>query len=513
MKKEILINSTEYETRVGIIEDDKLVELQVERSDSDRMVGDIYKGVIKTVLPGMQAAFVDIGMPKAAYLHSSDIGKDYGSEYADDDEFEDEEAPAEIVRKKRREGIEKVLKKNQEVLIQIIKEPISTKGPRVATEISIPGRYLVLVPDDDHIRMSKRINNWNEKKRLRKILAPLRPEGFGLIVRTESEGKEESDFRKDVKRLLRLWGQLKKKADQTKAPALIHKEAEMVVSMIRDVFTDDVERVIVDNKADYKKIVSYARQVSSHLKTRVEYYKGEHPLFDLYNLEPEIEKMLERKVWIKKGAYLIIDQTEAMVTIDINTGRYVGSTDQESTIFKTNLESAREIARQIRLRDIGGLIICDFIDMYNRDNRRRLYEEFKNCFKNDRAKRAINPVTEFGIIEMTRERVRQSHLHSLMEPCSYCSGLGRVLSKETMATKIERWFLRAKADHKYNKFHLAINPVLAEIMADNGSNRVNMIMKIQKYQINVIRDTTIPLQEYKVFDAESNDDITDKYKV
>jgi len=511
MKKEILINTTEYETRVAILEDDKLVELQVERSDTDRMVGNIYKGIIKTVLPGMQAAFVDIGMPKAAYLHSSDIGKQYHHDY--DDEFYEEEAPADIIRKKRRETIEAVLKKDQEVLIQVIKEPISTKGPRVATEISIPGRFVVLVPDDDHIRVSKRISNWNEKKRLRKLVSSLRPEGFGLIIRTEAEGKSESDFRSDIKRLLKLWGKLKKKADQSPAPALIHKEAELIISMIRDIFTDDVERVIVDNKEDYKKVVSFARQVASNLKSRVELYKGEHPLFDLYNLEPEIERMLERKVWIKKGAYLIIDQTEAMVTIDVNTGRFVGSTDQESTIFRTNLEAAKEIARQIRLRDIGGLIICDFIDMYNRENRRRLYEEFKNCFRNDRAKRAINPVTEFGLIEMTRERVRPSHLHAVSEPCPYCSGLGRVLSKETMATKIERWFMRARADRKFTKFHLAINPLLAETLTDNGHNRITRLMKIYKFQINIVRDTTIPLQDYKVYTADSNEEITELYKV
>lgn len=511
MKKEILINSTEYQTRVAILEDDKLVELQVERNDEDRMVGDIYKGIIKTVLPGMQAAFIDIGMPKAAYLHSSDIGKDYGSKY--DDEYETEEAPADIIRKKRRQGIESVLKANQEVLVQVIKEPISTKGPRVATEVSIPGRYCVLVPDDDHIRVSKRISNWTERKRLGKVAEPLRPEGFGLILRTEAQGKEESDLRSDIKRLLSLWEKLKKKADKLKAPAVIHKESELIVSMIRDIFTDDVEKIIVDDKSVFKKVASFARQVAPQLRSRIELYNDELPLFDMYKLEPEIERMMERKVWIRKGAYVIIDQTEAMVTIDVNTGRYVGSTDQESTIFQTNLDAAREIARQIRLRDIGGLIICDFIDMYNKENRRKLYEEFKNCFKNDQAKRAINPVTDFGLVEMTRERVRPSHMHSLSDPCPNCGGLGRVLSKDAVATKIERWFTRAKADRKISNFNLAISPLLAESMTDNGINRVARIMKINNFKINILRDTTIPVQEYRIFDGISNEEITDLYKV
>ncbi|HOD65360.1 MAG TPA: Rne/Rng family ribonuclease [candidate division Zixibacteria bacterium] len=512
MKKVILVNSTDYETRVALLEDERLVELQVERPDSDRMVGDIYKGIVRTVLPGMQAAFVDIGLPRAAYLHASDVGKDYDNRY-DSEDIDEEEAPAEIIRKRKRETIEQVLKTGQEVLIQVIKEPISTKGPRISTEISIPGRYVVLVPDDDHIRMSKRITSWAEKRRLKKVLAPLRPEGFGLIVRTEAEGHDTPDFRADVKRVLKLWSKLKRKADTSKAPVLIHKEAEMIVSMIRDLFTDDVQRLIVDNKGDYKKVISYARQVVPHLKNRVELYKGQRPLFDQFNIEAEIERMMDRKVWIKKGAYIIIDQTEAMVTIDVNTGRFVGSSDQETTILQTNLLAAKEIARQIRLRDIGGLIICDFIDMYSKENRRKLYEEFKGCFRNDRAKGAINPVTDFGLVEMTRERVRPSHLQALSEPCPTCEGLGRILSKETMATKIERWFLRAKAEGRIREFNLALNPMLADAMSENGHSRIDRLMRINQFRINVVRDTTLSVQEYRVYDAQNNDNITERYRL
>lgn len=511
MKKEILINSTDYETRLAILEDDKLVELQVERPDTERMVGDIYKAKIKTVLPGMQAAFVDIGMEKAAYLHSSDIGKDTGSRFDSDDD--EEEAPAEIVRKTRRQGIETVLKRNQEILVQVIKEPISTKGPRVASEISIPGRYLVIVPDDDHVHVSKRINDWGEKKRLKKIVSPLRPEGFGLIIRTEAEGKQEEDFAADIKRLLKLWTKLKRKADTMPAPALIHKEAEMITSMIRDVFTDDVQRVLIDGREAYKKIIAFARQVTPHIKDRIQLYKGSLPLFDQHQVEPEIEKMLSRKVWIKKGAYIIIDQTEAMVTIDVNTGRFVGNRDQEHTIFETNIVAAREIARQIRLRDIGGLIVCDFIDMYSRENRRRLYDEFRNAFRNDRAKRAINPVTDFGLVEMTRERVRPSHMHTLSEPCPHCAGAGRIMSKENVATKIERWFIRARVARKFDRFHLVVNPNLGAFLTENGTNHVERVMKANKFKISLIRDTTLSQELFRVYNASDNNEITELYTV
>ena len=512
MKKEILINTTEYETRLAILEDDKLVELQVERPESERMIGDIYKAKVKTVLPGMQAAFVDIGMEKAAYLHSSDIGKESKDRFDSDDV--EEEAPVEVIRKTRRAGIETVLKRNQEILVQVIKEPISTKGPRVESEISIPGRYLVLIPDDDHVRVSKRVVEWSEKKRLKKIVTPLRPEGFGLIVRTEAEGRGEEEFAADIKRLLKLWTKLKRKADTMPAPALIHKESEMVVSMLRDVFTDDVQKVIVDNREDYKKVIHYVIQVAPHLKSRVILNKDPKPLFDLYDLESEIDKMLARRVWVKKGAYIVIDQTEAMVAIDVNTGRFVGGCkNQESTIFETNILAAKEIARQIRLRDIGGLIVCDFIDMYNRDNRRKLYEEFSRSFKNDRAKRGINPVSDFGLVEMTRERVRPSHTHLLSETCPVCQGSGRVISKENLAMKIERWFMRARAARKFDAFHLVVSPTLAGAIAENGANRLDRLMKAHKFKINLIRDTTFAQPDYKIYSANDNKDITELYKI
>lgn len=507
MKKEIIVNSTPYETRVALLEDGRLVELLVKGADEHRILGNIFKGSIKTVLPGMQAAFVDIGMDKAAFLHSSDIGK-LGDDRYDTD---DEEAPVDIIRKTRRAGIETVLKEGQDILVQVIKEPISTKGPRVSSEISIAGRYLVLVPDDHGLRVSKKISDWGEKKRLRSILKDMRPEGFGFIIRTEAEGRSEADFKADIKRLLKFWTQLKKRADKLEPPALLHQEMSMVTGIIRDIYSDDVTALVVDDRSVYREVLNFVREIAPVLKGRVKLYRDRTPIFDHYNIEQDIEKMIERKVWIRKGSYLIIDQTEAMVTIDVNTGRFVGRKDQESTILRTNLEAAREVARQVRLRDIGGLIVIDFIDMYNRENRRRLYDEYCRQLRNDRAKRAVTPVSDFGLIEMTRERVRPSLMSALSEPCPHCDGLGRVLSKQTMSTKIERWFLRAKALGKQKRFNLVVNPELADFITNGGINRVAKLANMHRFHINLVRDTTLSHQEFQVIDMDSGNDLTKQH--
>ena len=516
MKRELLINISDYETRVALLEEDRLVEMVVERPDTERMIGDIYKGRINRVLPGLQAAFIEIGWEKAAFLHSSDMGSVREGQERFEAEPDSDDNAVEIVRKKRFTAIESVLTEGQDILVQVIKEPIGSKGPRVSTDISIPGRYLVLVPDSDRILVSRKVSDWGERKRLRKIVSGIRPEGFGLICRTESEGKEEKDFLLDIKRLLKMWRLLQRSAERGEAPFLIHKEEKLTTSVVRDIFNDSIDRCLVDDRREYRRLTAYARQVAPHLKNRIELYKGDKPLFDLYDLETEIEKMLERKVWIKKGSYLVIDQTEAMITIDVNTGRFVGKKDQERTIFLTNIEAAREIARQLRLRDMGGLIVCDFIDMYSRENRRLLYEEFKRALDKDRAKKAVNPVTEFGLIELTRERIRPSLVQTLSEPCTCCNGFGRVLSRESMSAKIDRWFLRAKAAGKYDQYHLIVSPGLAEMMAapsgDIRDTRIRRIMKRCSVKVNLVRDTTISAQEFRVYDANTNTDVTMVYE-
>jgi len=509
--KEIVINASEHETRIAILEEGRLMELLIERPDKERIAGDLFKAKVTSVLPGMQAAFLDIGTGKSAFLHASDIGWHYGSQEGEEwEEFEEDEAP-EPERHRHRAAIEEILKKGDELLIQVVKEQIGTKGPRVTTELSLPGRFIVLIPGGKLVRVSKRISNWAEKRRLKDLVMRHLPSGFGVIIRTEAEGKEEGDFTADIKSLVHLWKKITRLARRAKAPALIHKESGVTAGIIRDLFTSDVDRLVVDNKEEFRKIVRYVKEVAPELRSKVALYNEPVPILDLYGIEPEIDKMLERKIWLKRGVYLIIDQTEALVTVDVNTGRFVGKDSQEQTIFKANMEASKEIARQIRLRDIGGLIIIDFIDMPSREHRRRLFEEFKNHMRHDRSKYAISPVSEFGLIEMTRERIRPSLMFTFSDPCPTCTGLGRILSKETIATKMERWFRRAKAGTSVKSYKLVIHPYLAEAVADGAGNRVAQLSKALRLDIDVIRDTFTPPDRFRVLEADTKKEVTELF--
>ncbi len=513
MKKEIVVNVGEHEIRIAVLEDEKLVELHVERPEDERMVGDMYKGKVTAIVPGMQAAFIEIGMEKAAFLHVSDIGlsSESGSARYDIDADEDD-VNAEIVRKHRFENIDAILSVDQEIAVQIIKEPIGTKGPRVTTDLSLPGRFSVLAPGSNYIRVSKKITNFAERRRLRRLVYDVKPEGVGIIVRTEGEGRTEKEFKNDIRRLCKIWAKIKRKADNSRPGTLLHKEESMTSSVIRDVFTTDVNRFVVDDKGTYKEILKYVRSIDPELRNRVELYDSHIPVFDTFGIEPEIDKMLDRKVWVKKGAYIVIDQTEALVTIDVNSGRFVGKNDPENMILQTNLESAREAARQIRLRDIGGLLIIDFIDMYSHQNRRILYDEFRRCFNNDRAKNSILPVSEFGLIEMTRERTKPSIMYTLSDSCPTCHGFGRIQSKETVAMKLERWFMRAHVAKAGRKYAIHFDPEMAKFMRNSEVDRIREIEKAHRFKIDVIADESLSPDEYKIINAEQDVDVTALYQ-
>jgi len=511
---EIIVNVTDYETRVAVMEEGKLVELITERPENERIAGDIYKGKVTAVLPGIQAAFVDIGLEKAGFLHFSDTMAFRGSKYMffDLDYIDDEtlESPT-VSRRKRTTSITDFIKKGQEILVQVTKEPMGTKGPRLTTLISLPGRYIVMIPGGNHIGISKKISNWDEKKRLRKIVSEFRPANFGIIVRTVAEGKDKKEFKADTNMLTRLWEKMKKKVEETSAPALVHKDLDVTGGLIRDLLSPDVSRVVIDSKNEYHRVIRYLKALDPKLRSIVELYKDPEPIFDKMGIEAEIEKMFQRKVWLRGGAYIVIDQTEALVTIDVNTGRFSGKIKGEDAIYRTNLSAAREIARQIRLRDIGGILIIDFIDMEDRERRKRVFEELKKSLAGDRSENYISSISDLGLVEMTRKRVGPSYMHSISDPCPVCDGVGRVLSRESMAVKIERWFNRARSASLLKHYHLVCNAQVGDLLLDGKPNRLQILQRNTRLKIDLIIDTSLDPDEFKVFDASSKIDVTEKY--
>ncbi len=515
VSSQIYVNVTDYETRIAVIEDGKLVELITERPESERIVGDIYKGKVTAVLPGIQAAFVGIGLEKAGFLHFSDTSDFRGTQnllfdmdYIDEDTLD---TPL-VSRRKRSSNITSLIKKGQEILVQVIREPMGSKGPRLTTVISLPGRYIVMIPGGNHMGISKKISDLAEKKRLRKIVSDLKPANFGIIVRTVAEGKNRKDFKADMTMLTKLWNNMKKQVEKSTAPALVHRDLDVTGGIIRDLLTRDIDRVVIDNKKEFSKTMKYLKALDPKLRSLVELYKDPEPIFDKMEIESEIEKMLERRVWIKGGANIVIDQTEALVTIDVNTGRYSAKAKGEDAIYRTNLEAARVIARQLRLRDIGGIIIVDFIDMENRERRKRVYDEFKKSLSRDRSENYISSISDLGLVEMTRKRIRPSFMHATSEPCPLCDGIGRVLSRESVAVKIERWFKRARTSSSLKHYQLIAGPQVGEVLLDSRPNRLRLLEKNTKLKIDLIVDTSLHPDEFKVIDASSDIEVTEKYK-
>ncbi len=531
MKSEIIINAAIHETRIAIIEDNRLVEIWVERPENERMVGDIYKGRVKAVLPGIQAAFVDIGMEKSAFLHVSDVSGasiDFSAQYDMDDDEEEEEdddqPPSSSPRDKRgrprgngksREKkyppIETIIKKEQELLVQVTKEPISTKGARVTSEISLAGRFFVLVPGGGKIGVSRKIESWTERRRLKQLAQKYKPKGFGLIIRTVAEGKNEDEIASEIRDLMGQYDTLKKKSDGVQPPAIIHKEIGMTSGIIRDLLSEDVTRVTVDNRESYEEIRRYIASTSPNLIDKVTLYQGKEPIFDSLDIEREIESIFSRKVWLKKGGFLVMDHTEALTVIDVNSGRYVGKSNQDETIINTNIESAIEIARQLRLRDIGGIIVIDFIDMHNHDHRRKVEDAFADALKNDRSKISISQISEFGLMEMTRQRVRPSLMFTFAEPCPTCGGIGMVQGRDTTVTKIERWFKRAEAFGKEKGYAVFVHPAVFEFLIENSEERLTMLRSSTNLDIDIVVDAKMAIEEFHCFSTSRATDVTENF--
>ncbi len=510
--KEIIINSTSLEIRIAMIEDGELVEFLVEREQTRRLVGNIYLGRINAILPGIQAAFVDIGYEKAGFLHATDLAGSPTqlSEILDTVEIHEGSIRKGGRRHERKNSvppIEKVLTKAQELLVQVTKEAIGTKGPRLSTQLSLAGRFVVYIPNQGYIGVSRRIESRQERARLRSLIAKRKPGNCAIIARTACEGIDERQVESDIAFLHKLWQDIKKRSQKATAPNYIHEEVGLLIGMVRDMVADDVDRIVIDSEPEYKKLVRYLKTFSPRLSSRAALYKGKSPIFDEYGIENEIEKTLDRKIWLKKGGYITIDQTEALVAIDVNTGRYVGKKDQEETILETNLLAAREIPRQLRLRDIGGIIVIDFIDMEKESNKRKVLSELRLYLKKDRSPSKAFQVSDLGLVEVSRKRVRPSLLHFFSDECPYCKGIGKVLSFDSLSTKIERWIRRIGSRTREKKIQLRVNSSLAIFLEEERQDVLDVLERQYRMKIEIQDDPRLHREDFKLISLSTFRDL------
>jgi ribonuclease G len=564
LKREILINGSQRETRVAILEDDRLVELLVDRPDHRRTVGDIYLGRVEAVLPGIQAAFVDIGQEKSAFLHASDL-----LEPDEDEEPEEEEASAEEEdgteqadtgteppaaaaperkggwrsrdRRRGRRGngagagekpnnevrqreisprralpnIQDILKKGQSLPVQVTKEPIGSKGCRVTAQISLPGRFLVYMPYASKVGVSRKIESREQRAKLREMVTKLLPkESGGVIVRTVAEGVTEEHFRREIDSLLALWKKInRKKSFVRRAPALLQRETSLTRGIIRDLFSAKVDALHVDMKELYNEIEQYLQQIDPDLLSRVHLYTEPTPLFDKFDIESEIRDLFKPRVELPTGGSLIIQPTEALISIDVNTGRYTGKKDPEKTILRTNIEAAKEIARQIRLRDIGGIIVCDFIDMETRSNRDKVLQELRTHLGRDRARTKALAVSELGLVEMTRQRVRPSLWHSMTTDCPTCAASGRVFTPEVVARRLERALKRAGHERRERQLTVRLHPEVALYLLEEEPRLLHTLTKLTGVDIELRDDPMMRLDEFRLMSRPAGRDVTDLYAV
>ncbi|MEO6444764.1 MAG: Rne/Rng family ribonuclease [Gemmatimonadaceae bacterium] len=519
MKREILISSTSREIRVAIIEDDQLVELLVDRPEARRMVGDIYLGRVEAVQPGIQAAFVDIGTEKSAFLHASDLvwgsddaGDDDEEEGGDDDSADEADEARSRDRRAKAPPIQDVLKKGDTLIVQVSKEPISTKGPRVTAQVSLAGRFLVYMPHASRVGVSRKIGDRTERARLREQVQGILPaKSGGVIVRTVGEDATPQAFERELDTLMGTWKRAKKKTTFVRAPSLVHRETSLTRGIIRDIFSTKVESIQVDSKQVFNEIVEYLKGIAPELIERVQLYEGNVPLFDKSQIESEIRDLFKRRCELPSGGYLIIEPTEALVSIDVNTGRFTGKKDPEKTILKTNIEAAREVARQIRLRDMGGIIVCDFIDMETRSNRDRVLQEIRTHLGRDRARTKAFPVSDLGLIEMTRQRVRQSHMQQMTGACPTCTGTGRIFTPEAIVRRVERSVKRMAVEGRRDQVVIKLHPEVALYLLEQEKDYLRKLEKSAGFQLELRDDPLLRPDEYKLVVKGAGRDVTQQY--
>ncbi len=568
MQKELLVNSSDGEIRVALLENGVLTELYYEHKTKQGIMGNIYKGRVTRVLPGMQAAFVDIGLSKDAFLYVMDFFDhvdEYEQELSEDEEHSEiepeehihieepaacepvaaeetahpeavhpeaiheeilppavitaveamppaplsvslpqpvplpaAEKPAPEKSRSKRNSIENLLKVGQEVLVQVAKEPIGTKGARVTSHISLPGRFLVYMPTVEHVGVSRRIAESSERQRLKEIIKRTKPPNTGFIVRTVGEGKGQEEFTSDVQFLTRLWSSLLKNSETFHAPPLIHQDLDLVLQTIRDIFSPDIDRLWLDSVEEYERVLEFVGDLLPEFTSKVKLYLKSKPMFDYFDIEAQIAKALKRKVWLKSGGYIVIDEAEALVAIDVNTGKYVGKKNLESTIVKTNLEAAQEAMRQIRLRDLGGIIVIDFIDMGRAENRRRIMDTLQELLKSDRTRSNLVQLTELGLVEMTRKRVKQSLGKVLSRACPYCKGNGRIKTEVTVFHEMEREIARTLEKLEGEEVILRVHPGIAKLILDNKKKRLTKMEKTFKKRFTIQADENFHQEQFDI---------------
>lgn len=490
MSSQIIINSNPREIRVALIQNNQLVELFIEHKAKKGIVGNVYKGVVTKILPGMQVAFVNIGLEKAGFLYVGDIDVLDLMDYEGDDEESGrldkadlaEGAEKDAAEREKGIPIQELLYEGQEIMVQAAKNPLGTKGARITTFVTLPGRYLVYMPTINQISVSRRIEDEGEKERLKEIVAEIGRPNEGYIIRTAGKDRRREDFDPDILFLHKLWGSLRSHFDDAKGPALLYEDLNLIARSIRDVFTEDVERVVIDSKSEYEKCSEFCSTYLPHIVDKIEQYKEAVPIFDHFGIEVEINRALGRKIWLKSGGFITIDQTEALTAVDVNTGKYVGLTDPEETILKTNLEAVKEIVYQLRLRNIGGIIIVDFIDMSKEDSKETVWSSLQQELKNDRSRTNILKISDLGLVEMTRKRVRGSLSQILSDPCPYCEAKGHIKSPATVCYEIIRALQRLGSNNIQKKqVYIEVPPSVYELLLEEES--AYLVELEQKYKI------------------------------
>ncbi|GAB4336453.1 MAG: ribonuclease G [Desulfobulbaceae bacterium] len=503
MYTDILINATPYENRIALVDSGNLLEFYLERPAEKGLVGNIYCGRVVRVLPGMQAAFVDIGLERAGFLYVDDVLISSGElerRIAINDKPFNQHVSSAAIRPApatTQPSIDNLLVEGQQILVQISKEPIGTKGARLTCHITLPCRNLVFMPLTDHIGISRKIEDEEVRNKLREKIENLRPKGTGFIVRTVAEQCTEAELEADMEFLLLLWDDIRSKCGKVEAPSLVYKDLDMILRSVRDLFTEDVKELVVDSRPVYERLLSFMQTFAPELQSKVIYYDRETPLFEAYGIEVDINRALDKKVWLRSGGYIIIETTEALTVIDVNTGRYVGKNDQAETIFKTNMEAVKEIAYQLRLRNIGGIIIVDFIDMDNEQHREELFLAFQDALKKDKNRVNILKISEFGLVQMTRKRSLENLTQMMCEPCMYCEGEGMVKSRRTICYEIFRKITRDAPKTSANKVYIKVHPHVADMLLEEETQYIELLQKETGKQFVIIpmRDAHISRYE------------------